>query len=164
MNAQIKESLTKYKTSIFLFPFAIYFLFSRGDYTLLDNADLAIHEAGHFFFMIFGQFVGIAGGTIMQIIFPLFIALYFLKNLYVTGFQVFIFWLAQNLINISVYAADAETRKLPLLGNGKHDWYYLLTELGILNHAESVGFIFFFLSIIVFALCLMTPFFLDRFC
>jgi hypothetical protein len=163
MNSQFKAFLSKYKISIFLFPLVIYFLFSKGEYTLLDYADLIIHEAGHFFFRVFGEFLYMAGGTMMQIVFPLFIALYFLKNLYLPGFQIFLFWLAHNLINISVYAADAETRVLPLLGHGKHDWYYLLSKLGILSYAEIVGLIFFLLSIIVFLLCLMTPLILDRY-
>jgi hypothetical protein len=96
MNSQFKAFLSKYKISIFLFPLVIYFLFSKGEYTLLDYADLIIHEAGHFFFRVFGEFLYMAGGTMMQIVFPLFIALYFLKNLYLPGFQIFLFWLAHN--------------------------------------------------------------------
>jgi hypothetical protein len=149
--------LRKWKISLVLFPIAIYFLVHRGEYTLIDNADLVIHEAGHFFFMFFGQFIQMAGGTLMQIIFPLFLAWYFYSNGYTTGVQIFVFWLGQNLINISVYAADAPTRKLPLVGGGKHDWYYLLSKLGILEFADAVGILFVVFAVLAFLLSMAIP-------
>jgi hypothetical protein len=154
--------LKKWITSTILLPFAFYYSFSRGDYTLIDNADLIIHEAGHFCFGFMGAFIQAAGGTLMQILFPSFLAFYFLRNRYQTGVQIFIFWLGQNLINISVYAADAQVRKLHLLGNGKHDWYYMLRELGILNQCELVGYTFFTLAILVIAVALFLPLYLDH--
>ena len=149
--------LRTWKISILLLPFAIYFIFTRGTYTLIDSADLIIHEAGHFVFMLFGNFIYMAGGTLMQIIFPLFLAWYFLRNNYITGVQIFIFWLAQNLVNISVYAADAPIRKLRLLGGGKHDWYAMLTQLGLLDYADIIGVIFFLLAILTFIFSLLIP-------
>ena len=49
--------------------------------------------------------------------------------------QVSLLWFGQNFINISVYAADAQAKRLPLLGGNKvyHDWDYLLREIGILQ-------------------------------
>lgn len=153
--------LKKWITSVGLFPFSLYFIFSHGQYTLIDNADLIIHEAGHFFFGFLGSFIQAAGGTLMQILFPAFLAYYFLRSGYRTGVQIFVFWLGQNLINISVYAADAQVRKLHLLGNGKHDWYYMLRELGILNHCELVGFFIFAFAILVMAIALILPLYLN---
>ena len=75
----------------------------------IDNGDLVIHEAGHFFFMFFGKFIYTLGGTLMQIILPSIIAWYFLRNYYKTGVQISLLWLGQNLINISAYAADLPT-------------------------------------------------------
>jgi len=153
--------LRKWKISLVLFPIAIYFLLNRGEYTLLDNADLVIHEAGHFFFMFFGQFIQMAGGTLMQIIFPLFLAWYFYRTGYTTGVQIFVFWLGQNLINISVYAADAPTRKLPLVSGGKHDWYYLLSKTGILEFADAVGILFVIFAALAFLLSMAIPRFME---
>ena len=152
----------KWITSVILLPLGLYFILNHGHYSLLDNADLIIHEAGHFFFGFMGSFIHAAGGTMMQIIFPLFLAWYFYHNNYRTGFQIFIFWLGQNLLNISVYAADAQVRNLLLLGKGKHDWHYLLTQLDILEHAEGVGFIFFLLGILVFSGALLVPLFQEE--
>lgn len=150
----------KWWASICLIPFALYFILTHGHYSLIDNADLIIHEAGHFFFGFFGSFIHAAGGTLMQIIFPLFIALYFFRAGYRTGVQVFIFWLGQNLVNISVYAADGRARKLHLIG-GKHDWYYMLGQLNLLDKAELVGAIFFLLAICIFVFAIIIPLFVD---
>jgi len=111
--------------SIIILPLAAYWIVNRGEFGLLDNIDLVIHEAGHFFFMLFGKFIYTLGGTLMQIILPSIIAGYFFRNNYRTGVQFGLLWLGQNFINISVYAADAQARKLPLLGGKKvyHDWH-----------------------------------------
>jgi len=153
--------LKKWIISGILFPFFIYFTFSRGEYSLIDNANLIIHESGHFFFGFMGSFIQAAGGTLMQILFPAFLAFYFLKTGYRTGVQIFILWLGQNLINISVYAADAKIRQLHLLGNGKHDWYYLLSQLNILNHCEIVGYLFYGTGILIMGIALLLPLYLD---
>ena len=151
------EFLRKWKISIILAPLAIYYCMNHGKYTLLDNADLVIHEAGHVFFYFFGQFIHMAGGTFMQILLPSLIVWYFVKTAYLTGIQVSLFWLAHNLLNISVYAGDAETRVLPLLGNGTHDWYYMLSTLGILQYSEAVGALFFLIAINIFFISLAVP-------
>jgi hypothetical protein len=152
----------KWITSLLLLPFAFYFILNWGRYTLIDNTNLIIHEAGHFFFSFLGNFIQAAGGTLMQIFFPLFIAFYFFRSGYRTGVQIFIFWLGQNLINISVYAADAQLRNLPLLGKGKHDWYYMLKELALLEQTEIFGYLFFLAGILTIILSLILPLFLDE--
>jgi len=162
INTALKEQIKNWALSLFLFPWAVYFLANYGKYTLLDQINLIIHEAGHFFFMFFGSLIHAAGGTIMQIIFPLFLAFYFLRHGYRPGVQLFIFWLGQNLISISVYAADANKLKLRLLGNGKHDWLYMLGRFKLLESADLAGDIFLYLAVLVFILALMTPLWFDR--
>ena len=73
--------------------------------------------------------------------------------------QFSLLWLGQNFINISVYAADAQARKLPLLGGNKvyHDWNYLLTEIGLLKFDAEVGFFIFGIAILVFIITLIMP-------
>ena len=134
-------------------------MLNRGEIGLLDNIDLVIHEAGHFFFSLFGKFIYTLGGTLMQIILPSIIASYFFRNNYRTGVQFGFLWLGQNLINISVYAADARAQKLPLLGGNKvyHDWHYLLGEIGLLQYDHIVGYIFLGVAIIIFAVAVLMP-------
>jgi len=170
-NKEINQSLKKAKTisgwdnvkrwipSVIIIPIAAYWVFNRGEFGLLDNADLVIHEAGHFFFSFFGKFIYTLGGTLMQIILPSIIASFFFRNNYRTGVQFALLWLGQNLINISVYAADARARKLSLLGGNKvyHDWHYLLGEIGILEYDHIVGYVFVGIAITIFAVAILMP-------
>ncbi len=153
------EQFKKWLVSLIILPFVIYIIFNRGNFSFIDNADLVIHEAGHFFFMFFGRFIYTAGGTLMQIILPSIIAWYFFRNLYRPGVQVSLLWLGQNLINISVYAADAQARQLRLLGGNKayHDWHYMLGELNILNYDYAVGYFFVGVAILIFIAALLMP-------
>ena len=145
--------------SIVFFPIALYWTLNRGQYGLIDNVDLVIHEAGHVFFSLFGKFIYTLGGSLMQIIIPSIIAGFFFRNNYRTGVQVALLWLGQNFINISVYAADARMQKLPLLGGNKvyHDWHYILGELGLLNADQEVGFFIFGIAILIFIVAVLMP-------
>ncbi len=150
-----------FPSAVLLFT-AVYLLFSRGEYHLIDNANLVIHEGGHFVFMFFGKFIHALGGTLMQILLPGLIAFYFFSKYYRLGYQLGVFWIGQNLMNISVYAADAQARKLPLLGGDKvyHDWHYLLGEIGILEYSEEVGYFFVGLAVICFFFSIMAPYYM----
>ncbi len=156
---KLSEFLKKWAVSIILLPVCIYLILNRGHYGLIDNADLVIHEAGHAFFSFFGRFIYTAGGTLMQIILPSIIAWYFFRNSYKTGVQFSLLWLGQNLINISVYAADARARKLPLLGGNHvyHDWHYMLGQLNLLNYDTEVGYLFVGLAVLIFIASLLMP-------
>jgi len=143
--------------SLLLIPVCIYFVLHRGEYTLLDNFHLIVHEAGHLFFSFFGTFVQFLGGTLMQLIIPILLLVIFYKSAMPKGMQISFFLLGHSLINVSVYAADARTQVLPLLGNGKHDWNYLLNEMNLLNFDEQVGYVFFSLAILFFVTAVIFP-------
>ena len=153
------DQFKRWVPSIIIFLIALIWIINRGQYGLLDNIDLVIHESGHFFFSLFGKFIYTLGGTLMQIILPSIIALFFFRNNYRTGVQFSSLWLGQNFINISVYAADAQARKLPLLGGDKvyHDWHYMLDEIGILQYDYLVGYFFFGISILIFIITIFMP-------
>jgi len=125
----------------------------------MDNVDLIIHEAGHFFFRFFGRFMMFLGGTLMQLILPGILIFHFFVNDYRWGTQVSLFWLGHNLINISVYAADARARRLPLLGGNavQHDWWNMLGMLDLLAYDQVIGYGFFILAILVFIVLLALP-------
>jgi len=109
----------------------------------------AIHEAGHFIFMPFGEFISFAGGSIMQILMPLAFVIYFVKKgaLYSASFVGF--WLGQNIVNISVYMKDAIAMSLPLLGGGIHDWNFMFTRLNMLESSKFAGSLTYFLGLAV---------------
>jgi hypothetical protein len=127
---------------IFLIVTAGYFVYCATDrqgFHFFDNVDLVIHEAGHVFFYPFGEFLDIAGGSIFQLLVPLVFVFYFWfkKDFYSTG--IVSFWLGQSFVNVARYAGDAIKMDLPLLGNGTHDWNYLLVQTGTLVQAQTIS-------------------------
>ena len=153
------DSIKRWVPSLIILPLALYFTFTRGQYGLIDNADLVIHEAGHFFFSFFGKYIYTLGGALMQILLPSAILWYFLSNYYRTGMQFTLLWLGQNFVNISVYAADARAQALPLLGGNSvyHDWHYLLGEINLLEYDQEVGYIIWGVGILVFLTAVLLP-------
>jgi len=153
------DEIKRWIPSLIIVPIAVYWCFNRGNYGLIDNVDLLIHEAGHVFFSLFGKFIYTLGGSSMQIIIPSIIAGFFFRNNYRTGVQVALLWLGQNFINISVYAADASAQKLPLLGDNRvyHDWHYLLNTLGLLEFDTEIGYLFFGVAVLIFIVALLMP-------
>jgi hypothetical protein len=124
-------------------------------YGLMDSVDLAIHEAGHPLFAIFGEFIGYAGGTLMQLLVPAVFLGYFSRRRDRHAATVMLWWIAQNLWNISRYIADARIQELPLVGSGEHDWAYLLGEMGLLRQDRVVGDVVHFVGVLLFlAACL----------
>jgi hypothetical protein len=106
---------------------------------LLDSVDLAIHETGHLVFSPFGEIITALGGTLFQLIVPATFVAYFWRrgDRYAAAFA--LWWVAQNLWNISVYIADARVQILPLVGGGEHDWTYLLGEAGWLANELDIA-------------------------
>jgi len=122
---------------------------------LVDNVDLAIHEAGHPIFGIFGEFIGMLGGTLMQLIVPILFIWYFVHRRDRHAATVAGWWVAQNLWNIARYVQDAQAQELPLVGGGEHDWAYLLDHASLLEQDQLIGQLVRFAGILVFAYCTM---------
>ena len=114
-------------------------LLDPEDGRLLDSVDLAIHETGHLVFGPFGEVIGFLGGTLFQLIVPATFAWYFLRRGDRHAATVPLWWVAQNLWNISVYVRDARTQELPLVGGGEHDWAFLLGHFGWLSHDQGIA-------------------------
>lgn len=159
-----KEKIIKWIPSVIVLLLGIYFVINRGNFTLIDNADLVIHEGGHVFFSFFGKFAYTLGGTLMQVFIPALFLWYFFATNYRTGVQFSLLWLGQNFINISVYAADARAQKLPLLGgnNSYHDWHYLLSQVNLLQYDYQIGIFFVLLAIISFGVAVFMPLILQE--
>ena len=60
--------------SLFLYQVAR----GNGFLLLMDGVFVPIHEGGHLLFRFFGEFLNIAGGTLMQLGVPIALAIYFL--------------------------------------------------------------------------------------
>lgn len=134
MNSTARRLLT-----VVLFAYGVYSLVHRGEGSLLDGVDLAIHETGHLVFGPFGEFIGFAGGTLFQLLMPALFIGYFVRRGDGYAASVVLWWIAQNCGNIAVYVADARAQELPLVGGGEHDWEYLLGRLGLLAHDQGIA-------------------------
>ena len=107
--------------------------------SFLDSLDLAIHETGHLVFAMFGEVIHAAGGTLFQLIVPATFLGYFARSNDRHAATVALWWMSQNLWNISVYVRDARVQELPLVGGGEHDWAFLLGRFGLLAHDQVIG-------------------------
>ncbi len=117
---------------------------------LLDGVDLAVHEAGHIVFGPLGEFIGFAGGTLGQLIMPLLFIIYFWRRGDRYAATVPLWWLGQSLWNVSVYAADARSQMLPLVGGGEHDWAYMLGRLGRLDLDTRIARLIWFSGVVLY--------------
>lgn len=127
---------------------SIYFLTIAYDPmqgSFLDNVDLPIHETGHLIFGIFGEFIGVAGGSLFQVLFPTAFVGYFWWHGKFYSAAIVLFWVGQSILNVWVYAADAQVMQLVLLGGltgsegSFHDWNYLLERFGLLDSTKTVA-------------------------
>lgn len=106
---------------------------------LLDNANLAFHEAGHPLFGLFSERLTVYGGTLGQLMFPLAAAISFYRQRASLSLAFALLWFAENLFNISRYMADARVQLLPLVGNGEHDWTKIFSRWGVLEHDTGIA-------------------------
>jgi hypothetical protein len=128
--------------------FYLLFLFqaSRGSGGLLmiDLVFVPIHEGGHLLLRFFGEFLAVAGGTILQLAVPLMLAAVFAFQRQITGTAFCVFFFFEQFLPIATYMADARAQELPLLTVGDsddaiHDWAYLFDKLGLLDHDTQIA-------------------------
>ena len=112
-----------------------------GNWHFIDGANLLLHEGGHIIFMPFGEFLYILGGSLTQVMLPLLFVIYFYWQKQQYSAALVLFWVGENLLNVSVYAGDAVKMQLPLLGgdNVIHDWNWLLVYTGQLHHTDGIA-------------------------
>lgn len=105
---------------------------------LFGGMTLGVHELGHLLWSPLGEWFGIAGGSLTQLIAPLAACLVIRRQGDRLGAVLPLFWLASSLGNLAAYIADARDMDLPLvsIGDGEdvvHDWNYLLEHAGALT-------------------------------
>ena len=108
----------------------------------IHGFDLVIHEAGHPLFGLLGwRFLGLLGGTLLQLTPPLVAAVVFWRRRQAVSVAVVVVWLGVNLVHVGTYAADAQARALPLINADAdgHDWWNMLRALGLLERCRAIG-------------------------
>lgn len=137
-----------YPKFIFAALLSIYFFWIAYDPmqgSFLDNVDLPIHEFGHLLFRILGEFMGIAGGSLFQVIFPAVFVGYFVWQRSYYSAAIVLLWIGQSILNVWVYASDAVVMQLVLTSGftgsegSFHDWNYMLDRIGLLGSTKTVA-------------------------
>ncbi len=106
---------------------------------------LVFHEAGHVLFMPLGEWMTVAGGTLMQCLMPAVLGGALLwKNRDPFGASFGLWLLGVSLMDTAPYLYDALHPQLILLGGrmgeeGGHDFIFLLESLGLRQHAQGLG-------------------------
>jgi hypothetical protein len=124
---------------------ALYLLFllyawrDHSGFLFLDYANLAIHEAGHPCFSLFGHTIMILGGTLGELIVPLLCVAFFLFHRQTYGLVFSLFWFFENFLYIGTYMADARTLSLPLVNSDESDWTILFGQWGVLEYDQKIG-------------------------
>jgi hypothetical protein len=112
---------------------------------------LYIHEAGHFFFRVFGETLYVMGGSIFQIIIP--IAWFIVAKREGSPLSnVALFFTGISIIDVSLYMKDAKERLLPLIGGlskAHHDWGRLFLQWDSIDLAYPIGEILFWAGFIL---------------
>ena len=125
-----------------------------GDFLFLDSGNLVIHEGGHALFGHFGDFLGVAGGNILQLLVPLLLALAFYVRRQPVGYALFLVIVFENLLSAGVdvarYMSDARAQAMSYVAIGvgamegledpmMHDWYNLFTPFGVLPYDTRIA-------------------------
>ncbi|MCL5287477.1 MAG: hypothetical protein M1453_05725 [Acidobacteria bacterium] len=124
---------------VFFLGFLWYAAKSDEDFLFLDRLNLVVHEGGHPLFSFFGETMMILGGTLLELIVPLGIAIYFWWHRHTAGVAFCSFWFFENFLYIGTYMADARRLTLPLVGSGDHDWEILFSQWGVLHLDQKIG-------------------------
>lgn len=119
--------------------FAVILVDNDGFILILDHANLAFHEAGHLFFGLLGSTLGLYGGTLGQLVFPIVAGVSFWRRRQAVALALSGVWLFENFLNIARYMADARAQLLPLVGGGEHDWWHIFTRWGLLDQDTAIA-------------------------
>lgn len=112
--------------------------------TFLHKPLLVFHEAGHVVFMLFGEFIAVAGGTLGQLILPVILMVALLRKGDTFGGAIGLWLFGVSVLDVAPYVYDAKEPYLVLLGGhtgeqGGHDWIYLLSKLGLREYSQTLG-------------------------
>jgi hypothetical protein len=113
----------------------------------LHMINLPFHEAGHILFSLFGRFISVIGGSLMQLLVPLVCLMTLLiKTKDTFGASICLWWLGESFMDLAPYINDARALNMILLGGvtGRdvadyHDWEFILRTLGCLRYDHTLA-------------------------
>lgn len=128
---------------------------------VLHHVNLIIHEAGHPLFGILGEFMGLLGGSLLQVLVPAVLTGYFFLTKQRFAGAIALWWIGQNLLDVSFYIKDAQERMIPLLGGEAvlHDWHFLLLKMNLLPLDDAIAGVVYSLGILVYGVAIALGFY-----
>lgn len=109
---------------------------------LFAGITFGVHEFGHLLFAAFGEFLGIAGGSLTQLLIPVLTGALLYHHRDYFGLSAAGAWLASSLLDLARYIADARVGDLALASFSEesvHDWTWLLGRMGWLQHDLAIA-------------------------
>ena len=90
----------------------------------------------------------VAGGTFLQLFVPFALAVYFVFQRQLPGTAFCAFFFFEQFLPVGTYMADARARCLEYVDPEDviHDWFYLFSHAGVLEHDIQIGDSFRFLG------------------
>ena len=117
-------------------------MLNDGFIPIIDYANTVFHEAGHFVFDLFGDTVGLYGGTLGQLLPPIISAVVFWRQKSLVSVSVALLWFFENFFDIAAYMETARSEGpivLGVLGWGYHDWWVILRRWGALQYDTTLA-------------------------
>ncbi len=115
----------------------------QGESTLWSGIIFGSHEFGHLFWGFAGEWMGVAGGSLTQLLVPLGAMALVWRGKDWFGVAVCGLFLATSLAELSWYIADARNEMLDLVSfspdGAIHDWNYLLGSMGLLQQDIAIS-------------------------
>ena len=113
-------------------------------FQLFDLVFIPIHEGGALSCSeFFGEWITVAGGTLLRLFAPFALAVYFAFRRQVPGTTFSAFFFFEQFLPIGIYMADALCQCLEYVTVGdsdaaEHDWFYLFSHAGVVaaRHAD----------------------------
>lgn len=115
--------------------------------SFMHNINLVFHEAGHVIFRLFGNFMAVLGGSLLQVLVPVIVMLAFVfKHQDNFAASIGLWWLAQSMMDLVPYINDARAQEMWLLGGvqgkdmpGIHDWNNIFSRMNLLEYNEILA-------------------------
>ena len=127
----------------------------------LYSAIVPFHEFGHILFSPFGEFMHVAGGSLMQFLMPLGFGIYFVRwrNDNLAGWLM-LWWEGMQWVSLAPYCYDAKKPSMILLtgrtgDTGAHDYIDMLGDLGLLNRAHEVAAVMKYFGVLLMLVALV---------
>ena len=136
---------------VLFFIWGVMFIFadhysSELNHSFMHTINLVFHEAGHIIFRLFGHFMTILGGSLLQLIVPMVFLIAFVIKKDTFAASIMLWWFAQSMMDLVAYIDDAQRQEMWLLGGvqgkdipGIHDWNNILTQLGMLDATHGLA-------------------------